>query len=100
MFRSLLILLPFLVLSPIRASGQEQPISLHEVFDLARERNPMLHASRAAADAVATQEPSAVLPPDPEIQIGVMNASLPGLRTDMPGSMLPARDRQASISAA
>src|SRR5690606_36981818 len=89
MLRSLSLLLPFLALSPIGASAQGQPLSLREVFDLARERNPMLHASRAAADAVATQEPSAVLPPDPEIQLGVMNASLPSLRTDMPGAMLP-----------
>jgi outer membrane protein, heavy metal efflux system len=89
MLRSLIVLLPFLVLSPILAAAQEQPLSLREVYDLARERNPMLHASRAAADAVATQEPSAALPPDPEIQLGVMNASLPGLRADMPGSMLP-----------
>jgi outer membrane protein, heavy metal efflux system len=89
MLRSLIVLLPFLVLSPILAAAQEQPLSLREVYDLARERNPMLHASRAAADAVATQEPSAALPPDPEIQLGVMNASLPGLRTDMPGAMLP-----------
>jgi outer membrane protein, heavy metal efflux system len=89
MLRSLIVLLPFLVLSPLLAAAQEPPLSLREVYDLARERNPMLHASRAAADAVATQEPAAVLPPDPEIQLGVMNASLPGLRADMPGSMLP-----------
>jgi len=89
MLRSLFVLLPLLVLSPVLAAAQTQPLSLRDVYELARERNPMLHASRAAAAAVATQEPSAVLPPDPEIQLGVMNASLPGLRADMPGSMLP-----------
>jgi outer membrane protein, heavy metal efflux system len=89
MLRPLLILLPFLALSPTSASGQAPPLSLREVYELARERNPMLNASRAAAEAVATQEPASSLPPDPEIQIGVMNASLPGLQMDMPGSMLP-----------
>jgi outer membrane protein, heavy metal efflux system len=89
MLRPLLILLPFLALSPTPASSQAPPLSLREVYELARERNPMLNASRAAAEAVATQEPASSLPPDPEIQIGVMNASLPGLQMDMPGSMLP-----------
>jgi outer membrane protein, heavy metal efflux system len=89
MLRSFVLLLPVLVLSPALAAAQEQALTLHEVYALARERNPMLHASRAAADAVATQETSAVLPPDPEVQLGVMNASLPGLQVDMPGAMLP-----------
>ncbi|MBA2670055.1 MAG: TolC family protein [Gemmatimonadetes bacterium] len=89
MLRSMMILLPFLALSPALAATQEPALSLREVYQLARERNSMLHASRAAADAVATKEQSAALPPDPEIQIGVMNASLPGLQMDMPGAMLP-----------
>jgi outer membrane protein, heavy metal efflux system len=89
MFRSLM-MLPLLLVLPVgSAAAQQAPLSLREAYELARERNPMLQASRAAAEAVATQEPSAALPPDPEIQLGVMNASLPGLRTDMPGSMLP-----------
>jgi hypothetical protein len=89
MLRSLIILLSLVALAPGLAAAQEQTLTLREAYELARERNPMLHASRAAADAVATQEPSAVLPPDPEIQLGVMNASLPGLGMDMPGAMLP-----------
>jgi outer membrane protein, heavy metal efflux system len=89
MLRSSILLLSVLVLSPALAAAQARTLALHEVYELARERNPMLHASRAAADAVATQEPSAGLPPDPEIQLGVMNASLPGLQVDMPGAMLP-----------
>jgi outer membrane protein, heavy metal efflux system len=89
MLRSLFVMLSFLSLAPGFAAAQAQPLSLAELYELARERNPMLHASRAAADAVATQERSAVLPPDPEVQLGVMNASLPGLQTDMPGAMAP-----------
>jgi outer membrane protein, heavy metal efflux system len=89
MLRSLIILLSLVALAPGLAASQQQTLTLREAYELARERNPMLHASRAAADAVATQESSAVLPPDPEIQLGVMNASLPGLGMDMPGSMLP-----------
>jgi outer membrane protein, heavy metal efflux system len=88
MLRSLIVLSAFLVL-PLATATAQQPLSLREVYERAWERNPMLHASRAAADAVAAQQPSAALPPDPEIQLGVMNASLPGLRTDMPGAMLP-----------
>jgi outer membrane protein, heavy metal efflux system len=85
-----LILLSLLLALPLGSAAAQQPLSLGEVYELARERNPMLHAAHAAADAVAAQQPSAALPPDPEVQLGVMNASLPGLRADMPGSMLPA----------
>jgi outer membrane protein, heavy metal efflux system len=87
MLRFLIVLSFVLPLGPVAA--QETSLSLREVFEIARERNPMLHAAGAAADAVAAQQASAALPPDPEVQLGVMNASLPGLRTDMPGAMLP-----------
>lgn len=65
-------------------------LGLAEVYEEVRARNPMLRAARATAGAVASQEGSARLPPDPLLQLGVMNASLPGLSTDMPSSMAPA----------
>jgi outer membrane protein, heavy metal efflux system len=64
-------------------------LSLDEVYRLAWERNPMLKAAGAMADATATREASAALPPDPTIQVGVMNFSIPGFDTDMASSMAP-----------
>jgi outer membrane protein, heavy metal efflux system len=90
MYRIPIVLLILLV-SPLgHGTAQQEPLSLRDVYELARERNPMLHAASAAVDAVAAQQRSAALPPDPQVELGVMNASLPGLRTDMPGAMLPA----------
>jgi outer membrane protein TolC len=67
--------------------GEE--LSLADVYELARARNPMLRASSAMADAAETREASAGLPPDPTLQVGVMNFSVPGFETDMPTSMVP-----------
>ena len=64
-------------------------LTLAEVYALAAERNPMVRAAGSRARAVEAMEGSAALPPDPQVQLGVMNASLPGLRTDMPQSMAP-----------
>jgi outer membrane protein, heavy metal efflux system len=69
--------------------AQEPGAALGDYYDLTRARNPMLRASSAAVAASAAAEPAAGLPADPELQIGIMNASLPGLRTDMPTSMAP-----------
>jgi outer membrane protein, heavy metal efflux system len=74
---------------PHPAAAQEATLTLREVHELARERNPMLRASLAAVDAVAARESSAALPPDPELQLAAMNLSLPRLGTDMPSAMLP-----------
>jgi outer membrane protein, heavy metal efflux system len=64
-------------------------LSLDEVYRLAWERNPMLKAAGAMADAIETREAAASLPPDPTLQLGVMNFSIPGFDTDMPSSMAP-----------
>jgi outer membrane protein, heavy metal efflux system len=89
MLRSLIPCVALLAL-PHLAAAQEAPLTLREVQDLARERNPMLQASRAAADAMAAREHSAALPPDPQVQLAAMNLSLPELGTGMPSAMLPA----------
>jgi outer membrane protein, heavy metal efflux system len=83
------ILLVVVLSLPRGAIAQSAPLTLDEVHALARERNPMLRASRAAVEAAAMREPSAALPPDPEVQIAAMNLSLPSLGTGMPGAMLP-----------
>lgn len=69
--------------------AQEPAATLREYYELARARNPMVRAAGYAVEAAAAAEPFAGLPPDPELQLGIMNASLPGLDTDMPGSMAP-----------
>ena len=75
------------------AAAQSGPatdtLTLPEAYAEAAVGNPMLRAERARADAVSAMRRSAGLPPDPQVQIGIMNASLPGLRTDMPTSMAP-----------
>jgi outer membrane protein TolC len=84
------------VLSPPRpgaaqtaaASGAPE-FTLEEAYRLARTRNPMLRAAGAAADAAATREPAARTPPDPIVEIGIMNFSVPGFDADMATSMAP-----------
>ena len=81
--------------APVSTYGQTPAETGGDVFTLeaayreARTRNPMLRAAAAVADATATREASAGLPPDPMIQLGIMNFSVPGLETNMPTSMAP-----------
>jgi outer membrane protein TolC len=55
------------------------PLTLAEAYALAAERSPVLHASAASVEAVRAREGSAKLPPDPELQLGVMNTPFPGV---------------------
>lgn len=64
-------------------------LTLAEVYRLAAERNPRLAATRSLAQAVAAQQPGASTLPDPSLQLGVMNLSLPSLSADMASSMAP-----------
>jgi outer membrane protein, heavy metal efflux system len=76
-----------LPLGPVAA--QPAGLTLDEAYGLARERSPMIAATRAMVDAVAARERSAALPPDPMIQVGAMNVGIPGLEADMASSMVP-----------
>jgi outer membrane protein, heavy metal efflux system len=78
-----------LAVAPVQGLAQAAPLTLAEAQAAALEHNPALRAARAAAEAVATRRAGAALPPDPELRLGVMNVSLPELRTDMPASMAP-----------
>ncbi|HUF50020.1 MAG TPA: TolC family protein [Longimicrobiales bacterium] len=78
-----------LLMTATSAEAQDAPATLREYYEIARTRNPMLRATAASVAAAAAAEPSVGLPPDPQLQLGIMNASLPGLRTDMPGAMAP-----------
>ncbi|HET7464596.1 MAG TPA: TolC family protein [Longimicrobium sp.] len=77
---------------PATLAAQAPPadtLRLADVYAQAAAHNPMLRAEQQRASAVLAARRSATLPPDPQLQLGVMNASLPGLRTDMPTSMAP-----------
>lgn len=93
MRRSLLLTaLALIALAPgDSAAGQiaADTLSLAEALALAEERNPRLAAVRAAAEASRSREPSFRVPPDPFVQVGVMNFSIPGFETDMATSMAP-----------
>lgn len=75
------------------AAQDEAPVgsalTVEEAYLLARAGSPMLRAAGAVADAAATREASAGLPPDPLLQVGIMNFSVPGLETAMPTAMVP-----------
>jgi outer membrane protein TolC len=69
--------------------AEPQVMSLEEAYRLAQARSPLLRAAAAVADAAATRQASAGLPPDPMFQVGIMNFSIPDLNTNMPTSMAP-----------
>jgi cobalt-zinc-cadmium efflux system outer membrane protein len=56
-----------------------QPIRLGAVYQELRAASPRLVAADALAAAARARIPSAGLPPDPQLQLGLMNYSLPGL---------------------
>lgn len=74
---------------PASGAGAPDTLTLAQVYALARARNPRVAAAVAVADAVATRVPGAGLPPDPSLQLGVMNLSLPSLSANMPSAMAP-----------
>lgn len=74
---------------PAQAQAPADTLTLDAAYARAAEANPMLRAERSRADAVEAMRRSAALPPDPQVQVGAMNLSLPGLRADMPASMAP-----------
>lgn len=79
-------------LAGVAAPGAAQPtdtLTLAQAYAQAAAGNAVLAAEAARADAVAALRRSAGLPPDPQVQLGAMNLSLPGLRADMPASMAP-----------
>jgi cobalt-zinc-cadmium efflux system outer membrane protein len=57
-----------------------QPLELANVYRNARERSPRIAGARALSDAARARTGSARRPPDPQIQFGFMNYSLPALR--------------------
>ena len=54
-------------------------LTVGEVYRETRAANPRAEAARALASAARARVPGAKLPPDPQLQIGWMNYTLPGL---------------------
>jgi cobalt-zinc-cadmium efflux system outer membrane protein len=63
--------------APPEVSGR---LRLADVYRDVRQHSPRAEAARALARAAQARVPSAKLPPDPQIQLGFMNYTLPGLR--------------------
>lgn len=57
-------------------------LTLDSVYALVASRSPRVQAARALARAADARIPGARRPPDPELQVGFMNYSLPSLRPD------------------
>jgi hypothetical protein len=79
--------------APVSAYAQEparnlpaDAVTLEQIYARVWQRSPRLAAARALAVAVGAQKSAAGLIPDPSLQLGVMNLSLPNLRADMPPS--------------
>lgn len=62
-----------------QAAAAGEPIRLGAVYQELRQASPRLAAVDALAAAARARIPSAGLPPDPQLQLGFMNYSLPGL---------------------
>lgn len=54
-------------------------LELGQVYQAARFENPRAAAARALASAARARVPGAKVPPDPEVQLGFMNYTIPGL---------------------
>ena len=61
---------------------QPDPLTLAGVYGLVAQRNPRVRAAAALARAADARVPGASRPPDPELQLGIMNYALPDLRPD------------------
>lgn len=75
-------LLASMASTPATASAQAASRSrlvLGDLYGSVRRESPRAEAARALARAAQARIPSAKLPPDPELQLGFMNYSLPGL---------------------
>ncbi|HEU4564714.1 MAG TPA: TolC family protein [Gemmatimonadaceae bacterium] len=68
-------------------SAAASPLVLGELYREARQASPRGEAARALARAAEARVPGARRPPDPELQLGFMNYTLPGLRPMEPLGM-------------
>ena len=69
---------------PRSAAAQQDGRDAHDLrlgtlYDAAQRANPRIAAAGALADAAAARVPGAGLPPDPQVQLGLLGRALPGL---------------------
>lgn len=60
-------------------SSRVAGLRIEAVYGVAERANPRIVAASALADAAAARVPSAGLPPDPQLQLGLLGRALPGL---------------------
>ena len=56
------------------------PLELGDAYRAARDRSPRIAAARALVDAARARASLATRRPDPQVQFGIMNYTIPGLR--------------------
>lgn len=61
------------------AQDDTTALRLGTLYDIVEQRNPQITAARAIARATAARVPGTKRPPDPQLQLGLMNRSLPSL---------------------
>ena len=66
--------------APSPRAVEHTRLMLGEAYDVAARANPRARAGRALVRAARARISSAKLPPDPQLQLGLMNYELPGLR--------------------
>ena len=68
-----------LALAAAQDTAHTPRLGLGQAYQAARVQNPRAEAARALATAARARVPSAKLPPDPQVQLGFMNYTIPGL---------------------
>ena len=72
---------------PAMARAQSSRMRLGDLYREARRASPKVGAAHALARAAEARVPGTKRPPDPELQLGFMNYTLPGLRPMEPLGM-------------
>jgi outer membrane protein TolC len=78
-----------LLVVPAEPVEAQTLLRLEDVYRAAREHNPRLQAAASLVTARRAVVAAAGTLPDPQVQLGAMNLSLPGFAADMPASMAP-----------
>jgi outer membrane protein, heavy metal efflux system len=71
-----------------QAPGQAPPLRLADAYRELEANSPRIGAARALATATDATVRSASLPPDPQLQLGIMNYGIPDLRPMAPLGMV------------
>ncbi|MHB1298327.1 MAG: TolC family protein [Gemmatimonadaceae bacterium] len=69
----------WLALAVAQDTVRQPRLDLAEVYQAAQAQSPRAEAARALATAAQARVPGSTLPPDPQVQFGFMNYTIPGL---------------------